>query len=166
MGLLNRGPGDESSVATKLNSITKAGNKKTKTMGRNRREGVLPAWRVRMIGQQRKYARRLADWLACKTANVPPKRLRVYMVAVLLGIAAVNFLVLLHATSLHQPAVQYHYVRSGAVELRLPAWPGGELKRWLDSVKADPVAGQQLDSLFRLRPGLADSLRRLEEWVR
>jgi len=153
-------------VREKFNQGTKAGNKKTKTMGRNRMEGILPEWRVRMMGQQRKYARRLADWLGRKTAKVPAARMRVYVMLCMAGIAAVNLLILLHAADVHPVALPVEVVRSQGLIFRIPPARGPDLVRFLDSLRADSVGGRLLDSLFRARPGLADTLRRLGEWVR
>lgn len=131
-----------------------------------RREEAPAEWRVRMDEVQKKYARRLADWLGRKMAKVPRARMRVYVMLVLMGMAAADLALLLHAASLHPPARVEQIVRTGGWVFQVPRGRGSDLVRLLDSLRADSVTGRQLDSLFQGRPGLVDTLKRLGEWVR
>lgn len=118
---------------------------------------------------QKKYAHRLADWLGRKTARVPRRRLRVWVILIVLVLAGLNVMVTLLSLREEQP------VRPGAFQpvvlarpsgLAPPSEPARTLRAYLDSLRRDSVGSWLLDSLLRVRPGLADTLKELEKMER
>jgi len=98
---------------------------------------------------KRKYARRLADWLNRRVAGVPVKKLRFYVAASLIGMALLN-----GAMGVHMIRQYRHGLVSVSSFIRhLPPVPPMRSLRFDDRL---------YDSLEKLRPGLADSLKILE----
>lgn len=102
-----------------------------------------------MQAMQNKYARRLADRLNRKVAVVPVKKMRIYLVSALIGMAMLNAAIAIHILS-----YRWHW--------SLPAEPF--VVHWRVSPPVIPRAfdGKLYDSLKKQRPGLADSLKMLE----
>ena len=98
---------------------------------------------------QRLYARRLADRLNKKMAEVPFKRMRLYVVASLIGMAVLNGAMAVHFLGQHRSGL----VSAASIIRRLQSVP--PMKAWRFDDKL-------YDSLEKQRPGLADSLRMLE----
>jgi len=130
---------------------------------KKKRVFVLPAWLVWVDEAQKKYARKLADWLGRKVEKVSTKRLRVYVVLFLIGMAGVNLVLVWHS-------LQDHKVRSIDSPVVVPArviidmprpvvWV--DPKRMLDSLRRDSVGARVFDSLMKARPGLRDTLKAL-----
>ena len=115
---------------------------------------------------QQKYARRLADWLGRKTANVPAARMRVYVVLFLIGMAGMNGLALWQGMRNHgkSPVPAAIEIPVTPMDRERSMQPVVDLSRFVDSLRQDPVNGRSFDSLLRTRPGLVDTLRMLGQW--
>jgi hypothetical protein len=98
---------------------------------------------------QRRYARRLADWLNRKVAVVPVKKMRIYLVSALIGMAMLN-----GAIAVHIIRYRWHW--------SLPAEPFEVHWRVSPPVIPRGFDEKLYDSLKKQRPGLADSLKILE----
>ena len=98
---------------------------------------------------QLKYARRWADRLNEKMAAVPVKKLRLYMVGSLIGMAVLNAAMAVHFLRQHRPGE----VTASSLIRRLESVPPIRAWRFDDKL---------YDSLEKMRPGLADSLKILE----
>jgi hypothetical protein len=132
-----------------------------------RRVWVPPAWWVRLDERQRVYARRLADWLARKAVKVPVRRLRVYVVLVLLGFAGLDLAVTMGWLRDHRGRNKSVSVGWSA-PLEREAGPrpvmGQRMRELLEDIRRDPAKAKVLDSLLKARPGLADTLRMVDDF--
>jgi len=132
-----------------------------------RRVWVPPAWWVRLDERQKVYARRLADWLARRAAKVPVRRLRVYVILVLVGFAGLDLAVTMGWLRDHQVRNKPVSVGwSAPVERESGPRPitGQSMRELLEDIRHDSVKAKVLDSLLKARPGLADTLRMLDGW--
>ena len=130
---------------------------------RKKKETEPGIWEA-LDAKQRAYAHRLADWLGRKASGVPPKQLRKWVIAALLSVALLNGVTLVVALKGHHdhPPPGFQSPAVSVRPLRRPRNPGQSLKHYLDSLRGDPVGSKLLDSLFNVRPGLADTLREVE----
>ena len=119
------------------------------TMFFKRKEWHTGPWWGHVQKVQRLYARRLADRLNKKMAEVPFKRMRLYVVASLIGMAVLNGAMAVHFLGQHRSGL----VSAASIIRRLQSVP--PMKAWRFDDKL-------YDSLEKQRPGLADSLRMLE----
>lgn len=131
-----------------------------------KREWTPPAWWLEVNRKQNVYARRLADYLGRKTAKVPAAKMRVYVLVFLVGFAAVDLGITV--ASLRGHRVQGMKVPFGWPEKLVipePNHPGHKLdfRSVMDSLKHVPVDREGFDSLLVVRPGLTDTIRKLEE---
>jgi len=99
---------------------------------------------------QRKYARRLADWLNRKIARVPHELVRQYVLVLIIVLTAFNGLVLMRAVS------QYWDRKASSAASGRQQW------RSDPPVRAWRFDDKLYDSLKKERPGLADTLKMLE----
>lgn len=114
-----------------------------------RKEWRAEPWREQAQKMQRQYARRLADWLNRKVAVVPLKKMRLYMMMALVGVLALDGAMALHIIR------RYRAVPAPAA---LTQWEF----RAAPPFKAWDFNDKLYDSLGKVRPGLADSLKMLE----
>lgn len=132
-----------------------------------KRTSVTPSWWEAVDRKQKIYAHRLADWLAKMTAGMPVKQFRLWVAGVLVFLAVVNLWMGIQA-------VRECYKASATSSYVLPAPVGAPrsrphvrqlhrgLQEYLDSLRRDSSGSRLLDGLLRTRPGLADTLRRVE----
>ena len=117
--------------------------------------------------KQKAYAHRLADWLAVKTGKLPVRRVRLYVMLVLVGIASVNTVNMVVAIRRNGNRDINHFgtIKTTVVPgPRIPRKPGARqsLERYLDSLRRDSTGRRLLDSLLSARPGLADTINEVE----
>jgi hypothetical protein len=118
--------------------------------------------------KQREYAHRLANWLGAKAATVPVKRLRAWVIGVLVVLALVNTANIVAAIRGHHDFGNFGVIKPAIVmgpRMDQPRRVRQSLEQYLDSLRRDSTGSQLLDSLFRVRPGLADSLNEVERMV-
>lgn len=130
-----------------------------------RRQWVAPPWWAAFNQKQNEYARRLADFLGRRAVKVPVARMRVYVVLFLMGMAGLELGMTWYSITerrAERPAVVLGTPEQLVIQRSGHPVAGKGLRFLLDSLRDDRVAGKQLDSLLRARPGLADTLRRLE----
>jgi len=131
-----------------------------------KRPSVTPVWWVELDRKQKVYAHRLADWMGRRAARVPAPRLRIWVIAFLLGLAGLDLTITMFSIRDHHKAPSgFGWTAPVAVperKLSRPPRPRQSLQAYLDSLRQDPVGAMMLDSLLKARPGLADTLRRVE----
>jgi len=127
-----------------------------------KRQRVASAWWSALNRKQNLYARRLADWLGRKTVNIPTDRLRIYMILLLMSLGGLELWVGIYSIR-HADRVA-PYGRPVRVMTMPPPHraQGSGFTRFVDSLRHDRV----FDSLLQARPGLSDTIRRLEDWER
>jgi hypothetical protein len=106
-------------------------------------------WREQVQRLQRRYTRRLADWVNRKVALVPVKKMRLYVMIALAGMIVLDGAMALHIIRRY---------RGGPEAAELTRW---ELRPVLP-FKSWDFNDKLCDSLEKVRPGLADSLKMLE----
>jgi hypothetical protein len=115
--------------------------------------------------KQKEYAHRLADWLGGKAATVPVKRLRVWVIGVLVLLALVNTVSMVAAIRGHHDLGNFGVIKPAVVagpRMERPRRVRQSLEQYLDSLRRDSTGRRLLDSLLRSRPGLVDSLNEAE----
>jgi len=118
--------------------------------------------------KQKQYAHRLADWLGGKAASVPVNRLRVWVIGVLLLLALVNTANMVAAIRGHHNLGNFGVIKPVVVagpRMERPLRARQSLEQYLDSLRRDSAGSRLLDSLLRVRPGLADTLNEVERMV-
>lgn len=121
--------------------------------------------------KQREYAHRLADWLGGRAARVPVRRLRVWVIVILVGMALLNtanIIVAIHGRH-DKAAPGLGFIQPAAIpdRGRGRSFRGRRsLEMYLDSLRRDSTGSRLLDSLLKVRPGLADSLNQAERLER
>ena len=131
---------------------------------RKRREDGPGLWET-LDSKQKEYAQRLADWLGNKTAHVPRKRMRAWVIGALVGLAIVNSINLVVAIRGHHDFARFGSIRAASIpvpRVTKPLRVRRSLEQYLDSLRRDSTGSRLLDSLLRARPGLADSLNEVE----
>jgi hypothetical protein len=120
----------------------------------------LMAWLVR----ERAWRVKLSKWLSAKTARLSRRQLlTTYAAFVIAGTLAYTWVIVKAVSSPDRPVIPSSVtlpqaVRAHRSRIMLVPDDGAAIARLLDSLRRDPVAGPALDSLFKARPGLADSL--------
>lgn len=131
---------------------------------RRKREAMPGIWEA-VDRKQQEYARRLADWLGRKTAAVPVKRMRLWVIVVLVFLALVNAANMVAAIRGHHDKDLAGFGSIKAVtgpRLSRPPRVRRSLEQYLDSLRRDSTGSRLLDSLLKVRPGLADTLSKVE----
>lgn len=116
--------------------------------------------------KQREYTGRLADWLGRKAATVPAKRLRIWVIGVLVLVALVNAMNMVAAIRGHHDLGNFGVIKPAVVagpKVERPPRARKSLGQYLDSLRRDSTGSRLLDSLWKVRPGLLDSLNAVEQ---
>ena len=136
---------------------------KTCVMGAKKERDEVPEWWIRLCRASSRAEAGVARWLARKTARIPPRRLRVYVLLCVLALGSANAMLVgrgwKHRKGERMPVITW----SPPAIVEVPRLPlGTSMREVLDSIRRDSVRRRALDSLLRARPGLADSVKRVE----
>jgi hypothetical protein len=121
----------------------------------------IPDWLVWISERTHGPAIRLSRYLQAKLAKTPPRWVRVILILLLAGLLGTNVVILLKAVNGAPPVSIPDPVRlpRGILPPRHRRSPPGF---YLDSLLKDSATRRTYDSLLKARPGLADTIRHLQ----
>ena len=135
------------------------------TMFYKRKVWAPPAWWVRMDEWQRKQAERLAIRVGRRMSKIPVRRMRMCVILYVVAMIGLNVAGLLYAYRRPPVRMLTPPWAPNRMVAPFPHWQMDPLEAYRELVGKTPVSPEDakaLDSLAKVRPGLADSLRALE----
>ena len=141
-----------------------------KLFRRTRKEVQSFTWLDHLQATNRAWGLRISGWLQRKTLTLSRARLKLYTVMFLLFFGSWDGWIIVQALRHPHPAIpvgQLHLSHPVLPSVRPPADPFSlvglqKFRSWLDSLQKDTTGRKVYDSLVQQRPGLLDSLRKLE----
>ena len=133
---------------------------------KNRKKEMQPPfWWTWLQAASKANGLRLSKWLQRKTAGLSPRQLKVTSILLMLVFAGWNSVVIIRA--FQHPANHFVPEQIDVPRNVLPGERTGspkleDIKTWLDGLKADSAGRRLYDRALRERPGLMDSLLKLE----
>lgn len=132
---------------------------------KRRRRRRAPDWLINLGAQESLWRLQLSEWLGRKAAGLSQERLRWYCLFFMLLWCLVNTWVLVGALGEPWPRPDFKSmtlpVRVGKANRR-PAEGRSSFGHFMDSMRTDILLKERFDSLLRVRPGFADTIRTLE----
>jgi hypothetical protein len=141
-----------------------------KVLGKRRMKASSANWVDIVQATTRAWGLRISGWLQRKTMTFSPVRLKLYAVLFLLLFGTWNGWIIYHALQQPRspiPTRQVSLSRPTIPTIRAPVDPSSlagieQFQSWLDSLQKDSAGQRIYDTILRQRPGLLDSLRKLE----
>ena len=145
----------------------------SKLFRRQRKEVQSFTWLDHLQATNRAWGLRISGWLQRKTLTLPRMRLKLYTFLFLLFFGSWNGWIIVQALRHPHPAIP-----STQLRLSHPVLPSvrpavdpsslagiRKFRSWLDSLQADTSGRKLYDSILQQRPGLLDTLQKLERSI-
>jgi hypothetical protein len=121
-----------------------------------------PAWIVKAITRERNVRLRIAEIFRRQAARLTPNQLRwTFFAGLLVGCMAYTWIGVRAVSGQGKPPVVTNAAAPVIPDNR-PV-PRISFRRYIDSIRNDQALQKSFDSLRAVRPGFADTLRRLEQ---